>query len=97
MLWYRFRWAYCQLQELKKLKSTKPKYIRAALSTIPATLDATYERMLIGIGELYQEEALVLLRWSAYAQSPLSLHELAEAAQALRLSTTLKSKELLTS
>ncbi|KAK6400537.1 hypothetical protein LTR81_024200 [Elasticomyces elasticus] len=75
-----FRWAYCQLQKLKKLRSTKPKYITAALQSLPRTLDATYERMLTGVGEVYRKEALVLLRWLSYAQSPLSLRELAEGA-----------------
>jgi hypothetical protein len=36
---FRFRWAYCQLQALKKLKSTAPKYVTYALNTLPATLD----------------------------------------------------------
>ena len=35
--------------------------------------------MLAGIEEILREEALVLLRWLAYAQSPPSLSELAEA------------------
>ena len=47
--------------------------------SLPTTLDATYERMLTGIEDVYLEEALVLLRWLAYARSPLSLGELAEA------------------
>ena len=53
--------------------------MKAALLFLPATLDATYERMLTGIEETLREEALVLLRWIAYAQSPPSLGELAEA------------------
>ncbi|KAF2718867.1 hypothetical protein K431DRAFT_123484, partial [Polychaeton citri CBS 116435] len=75
-----FRWAYCQLQELKKLKSAKPKYIEDALRDLPATLDETYERMLVGIEKRYHAEALTLLQWLAYAQSPPTLGELAEAA-----------------
>lgn len=76
----RFRWAYCQLQELKKLKSTKRKYIEDALRTLPATLDETYERMLSGIEKRYFAEAFTLLRWLSYARSPPTLRELAEAA-----------------
>jgi hypothetical protein len=49
------------------------------LLSLPATLDATYERILTGIGETLRREALLLLRWLAYAQSPPSLGELAEA------------------
>ncbi|SMY29321.1 unnamed protein product [Zymoseptoria tritici ST99CH_1A5] len=74
-----FRWAHCQLQELKKLKSTKPKYVKDALLSLPSTLDETYERMLTGIEERYREEALTLLQWITYARSPLTLGELAEA------------------
>ncbi|SMR63968.1 unnamed protein product [Zymoseptoria tritici ST99CH_3D1] len=73
-----FRWAYCQLQELKKLKSTKPKYVKDALLSLPSTLDETYERMLTGIEERYRDEALTLLQWITYARSPLTLGELAE-------------------
>ncbi|KAF2725237.1 hypothetical protein K431DRAFT_216300, partial [Polychaeton citri CBS 116435] len=75
-----FRWAYCQLQELKKLKSTKPKYVKEALRNLPNTLDATYVRVLVGIDEIYRTEAFTLLQWLAYAESPPSLAELAEAA-----------------
>ncbi|SMR60828.1 unnamed protein product [Zymoseptoria tritici ST99CH_1E4] len=75
-----FRWAYCQLQELKKLKSVKPKYVESALYRLPSTLDETYERMLVGIERMYREEALTLLRWLAYARSPPTLGQLAEAA-----------------
>jgi len=74
----RFRWAYCQLQELEKLKSLKPKHIEKALHSLPATLDASYEHMLTRIEDQHQQDAVVLLGWLAYAQRPLSLRELAE-------------------
>lgn len=76
----RFRWAYCQLQELKKLRSTKPKYVKQALDDLPATLDDTYARILLGLEEMYHDEALTLLQWIAYARSPPKLAELVEAA-----------------
>ncbi|KAI7467228.1 hypothetical protein KC351_g14133 [Hortaea werneckii] len=75
-----FRWAHCQIQELKKLKSTKPKYIEDVLRTLPKTLDETYDRMLCAIEERYRPEALTLLRWITYSKVPLTLEELAEAA-----------------
>ena len=65
--------------EEEKLKSTKPKFVRATLISLPATLDETYERMLTGVEEILREEALILLRWLVYARSPPSLGELAEA------------------
>ena len=45
--------------------------------TVPKTLDETYERMLKAIDQDL-EVAVVLVRWLAYAQRPLTLHELAE-------------------
>lgn len=71
---------FCQLQELKKSKSTRPKSVRAALLALPQTLDETYERMLSSIGENDRPYAFTFLRWLAYAKSPLSLNELAEAS-----------------
>ncbi|GAB1739832.1 hypothetical protein NU219Hw_g4767t1 [Hortaea werneckii] len=73
-----FRWAFCQIQELKKLKWTKPKYIEDVLRTLPKTLDETYERILCAIEERYRPEALTLLRWITYSKTPPSLEELAE-------------------
>ena len=75
---YRFRWAFCQLEELQKLKLTKPSQVERALTSLPASLDETYERMLIGIDVEYRNEAVMLLKWLAYAQSPPTLGELAE-------------------
>jgi hypothetical protein len=77
---YRFRWAYCQLQELKNLDSYKPKYVKQVLQALPPTLDDTYTRMLTRIKKMYHQEALTLLCWLAYARSPPTLGELVDAA-----------------
>ena len=74
-----FRWAYCQLQELKRLKSFKPKYVTQALLDLPPTLDDTYARMLTSIDEKYREEATTALQWLVFSFQPLTLAELAEA------------------
>ncbi|GIZ48213.1 hypothetical protein CKM354_001128200 [Cercospora kikuchii] len=74
-----FRWAYLQLQELKKLKSARRKLVKDALYRLPPTLDATYERILVGISDEMRDVAVKLLRWLAYAQYPLSLYELVDA------------------
>lgn len=58
----------------------KPKYVKEALLALPSTLDETYRRILIGIDQMFQKEASVLLQWLAYAQSPPTLGELAEAS-----------------
>ncbi|PPJ57681.1 hypothetical protein CBER1_00147 [Cercospora berteroae] len=60
------------------MKSTKPKSIQQALLALPATLDATYERMLLAIEKSVHSEALTLLRWIAYAESPLTLEQLVD-------------------
>nr|OQO23823.1 hypothetical protein B0A51_08145 [Rachicladosporium sp. CCFEE 5018] len=75
-----FRWVYCQLQQLKQSKCTRPSSLRAALFALPKDLDETYQRMLDNINRADRSNALTLLRWLAYAQSPLSLLELAEAS-----------------
>ncbi|KAI5357718.1 Putative NACHT nucleoside triphosphatase, heterokaryon incompatibility [Septoria linicola] len=75
-----FRWAICQLQELKKLKSTKPKRLSEALTTLPRTLDETYERMLVRIEEMDRTDALTALRWLAFSHRPLTLGELVDAS-----------------
>ncbi|KAK6427225.1 hypothetical protein LTR81_000570 [Elasticomyces elasticus] len=75
-----FRWVYCQLQELKKLKSTRPSHIRSVLRALPRTLDETYERMLTELDSGIRGEALVLLQWLAYARSPPTQGQLLEAS-----------------
>ncbi|KAI6890008.1 hypothetical protein KC325_g46 [Hortaea werneckii] len=74
-----FRYAYCQIQELKKLKSSRPNDIRLALKALPRAVDEMHTRLLQDIEERYQQEAFTLLEWLAYARSPLTLGELAEA------------------
>jgi ankyrin repeat protein len=76
----RFRWVYCQLQELNKSKSTSLNAIRADLISLPKTLDETYERMLTRIDDGDRAHALVLLRWLTYSYEPLTLEQLAEAS-----------------
>ena len=71
---------FCQLQELKKSKSTRPNSVKAALLALPETLDDTYERMLNNISEDDRPYALTFLRWLAYAKSPPSLDQLREAS-----------------
>ena len=53
----RFRWAFCQLQELKKLKGTKPKYIKETLQNLPATLDAASVQVTIGVVNIDDDPA----------------------------------------
>ncbi|PPJ55408.1 hypothetical protein CBER1_02774 [Cercospora berteroae] len=73
-----FRWAFCQLQELKRLKSTKPSNVEKALKDLPKTLDETYERMLTMIPDESRSDAVAMLRLLAFSRKPPSLNELAE-------------------
>jgi ankyrin repeat protein len=75
----RFRWVFCQLQELKKLRSTREQSIEAALRSLPVGLNATYERMLSRIDQYDRIEASVMLNWLSFALQTLTLGELQEA------------------
>ena len=73
----RFRWASCQLDSLRKC--LRPAAVRKTLSTLPSTLDETYERILVNIDEQYKQEALVALTWLVASRRVLTVEELAEA------------------
>ena len=73
----RFRWVSCQLDSLRKC--LRPAAVRKTLSTLPSTLDETYERVLLNIDEQYEQAALVALTWLVVARRVLTIEELAEA------------------
>lgn len=73
----RFRWASCQLDSLRKC--LRPAAVRKTLSTLPSTLDETYERILLNIDELYKQEAQLALTWLVASRRVLTVEELAEA------------------
>ena len=75
---YRFRWAACQLDAIKKCPSVKK--VREALNNLPKTLDETYERILLSIDEDYRDIVLEALRWLCFSIDVLTVAELAEAA-----------------
>lgn len=54
--------------------------IKKALEQLPPTLDATYERILGAIEPNDTVEAYHILQWLAFAERPLLLEEVAEAA-----------------
>ncbi|KAK5129067.1 hypothetical protein LTR85_000400 [Meristemomyces frigidus] len=74
----RFRWAYCQMEELAKLKVPIPKNIRMKLAALPSTLDETYERMLLAIDPIDQPAALKALKWLVFSSVPLDLKQMEE-------------------
>src|SRR6266478_6697578 len=71
----RFRWVFCQLDRLRHCPSPR---IRQALDELPGTLDETYERALLDIGEDNWAYAHRLFQCVVVAQRPLRVGELAE-------------------
>src|SRR6266403_4648961 len=71
----RFRWVFCQLDRLRHCLSPR---IRQALDELPGTLDETYERALLDIGEDNWAYAHRLFQCVVVAQRPLRVGELAE-------------------
>ncbi|KAI4114105.1 MAG: hypothetical protein LQ345_005057, partial [Seirophora villosa] len=73
-----FRWVDCQLDTLRACN--KVSAIKTSLDQLPATLDETYERILRAIEPADTVEAYNILQWLAFAERPLTLEEVAEAA-----------------
>ena len=71
---YRFRWAFCQLDRLRRCLSPR---IRRALEELPETLDETYERTLLDIDDENWEYAHRLFQCIVVARRPLRVEELA--------------------
>src|SRR5258707_2982747 len=71
----RFRWAYCQLDNLRRCM---PSSIRKALNELPITLDETYERILQSIPKQKWQHAHRLFQGLVAAIRPLRAEELAE-------------------
>jgi ankyrin repeat protein len=71
---YRFRWAFCQLDRLRRCLSPR---IRRALDELPETLDETYERTLLDIDDENWEYAHRLFQCIVVARRPLHVEELA--------------------
>ena len=71
-----FRWAVCQLQELRK--SINVKMLRRLLSGLPRTLDDTYKRILGNVDSEYTEYAIRLFPWLCFTLRPSTLEEVNE-------------------
>ena len=71
----RFRWVYCQLDNLRRCM---PSSIRKALDELPVTLDDTYERILQNIPKQKWQHAHRLFQCMVAARRPLRVEELAE-------------------
>ena len=75
MVRVRFRWAFCQLDTLRRCM---PSSIRKALNELPTTLDETYKRTLQEISKEKQQHAYRLFQCLVVAIRPLRVEELAE-------------------
>jgi len=72
---FRFRWAYCQLETLRRCPL---RYISSTLEELPETLDETYERILQSIPKKMQKDAHRIFQWIMVSSRPLRIEELAE-------------------
>ena len=75
ILWFRFRWIYCQLETLSRCF---PQSIRQVLDDLPETLDETYERTLCNIDKEKHGYAHRLFQCLVVSIRPLHVRELAE-------------------
>jgi hypothetical protein len=75
MLSDRFRWACCQLNNLRRCM---PSSIQEILTELPGNLDDTYERILHAIPKQLRRHAQRLFRCMVAASRPLRVEELAE-------------------
>jgi ankyrin repeat protein len=73
-----FRWAVCQLDMIRQCLT--PAMVREELRRMPDTLDATYDRILLAVPPRHRSYVQSALRWLAFAERPLLVAELAEAA-----------------
>ncbi|KAI0292980.1 hypothetical protein B0F90DRAFT_1822471 [Multifurca ochricompacta] len=73
--WYRFRWVFCQLDQLRRCL---PESIQPTLNEFPEILKEGYERILQDIDEKRWMRAQHLFQFLAVASRPLRVSELAE-------------------
>ncbi|KAL6716780.1 hypothetical protein ACLMJK_004692 [Lecanora helva] len=72
-----FRWVYCQLESLRQC--VKLSALKRALSTLPKTLDETYERILQAIETPEnRQDAIKALRWLCFSAVPLDSSQIIE-------------------
>ncbi|KAM3087481.1 hypothetical protein ACMFMG_001567 [Clarireedia jacksonii] len=71
-----FRWVVCQLDMFRKCTSVT--MIRKAMTTLPKSLDETYERILEQIDESYHADVRKILQALTVAKKSLTVDELVE-------------------
>ncbi|KAI0383616.1 hypothetical protein F5Y04DRAFT_278797 [Hypomontagnella monticulosa] len=75
-----FRWVECQFFTLRDFyeQDHDGESLRRLLSSLPETLDETYERILMSIPNMNQKKTLRLLQWLSFSARPLTIREVAE-------------------
>jgi hypothetical protein len=76
----RFSWAHCHLQELEELFEIDLS-VSDNLRAVPQSFKKLYAQILDGIPRAQRRPALDLLRWVAYAQTPITLSDLMGAPE----------------
>lgn len=70
---FRFRWVACQIQAIQNCLNLKS--LSAQLSSLPKTLDETYDRILQSLCETQRREVIKLLQFLVFAGRPVDLFE----------------------
>ncbi|PWI64608.1 hypothetical protein PCL_09502 [Purpureocillium lilacinum] len=82
-----FRWVTCQLDALENCLD--PLTLRAALRSLPRTLDETYARILSNLPQEHRHRTVLILQFLAYSERPLTVEE---AVDAIALDTNSKPR-----
>ncbi|KAF2186074.1 purine and uridine phosphorylase [Zopfia rhizophila CBS 207.26] len=72
-----FRWAACQLDALENCLEYRT--LQTALSSLPKTLDETYDRILRGIPDEHKPYAIRILQFLTFSERPLRIKEAVDA------------------
>ncbi|PWI63948.1 hypothetical protein PCL_02264 [Purpureocillium lilacinum] len=72
-----FRWVTCQLDALENCLD--PLTLRAALRSLPRTLDETYARTLSNLPQEHRHRTVLILQFLAYSERPLTTEEAVDA------------------
>lgn len=72
----RFQYIFFQLESLRPLSSAH--LIREALQNLPLGLDATYDRLLLGLDVTFRSRTISCLKWLAFSNEVLKLEQVAE-------------------
>ncbi|KAF2167446.1 hypothetical protein M409DRAFT_54045 [Zasmidium cellare ATCC 36951] len=73
------RWAYCQLEEIKRAKYFRKIELSKVLARLPSSLAETYERILLRLPEQCSRDVRKALIWLAFSRDHLTAQMLTEA------------------